>query len=93
MLVPSMIHQLVHSGLLEKADLSSLMIVNSGAAYLPPKVADAMQKLLRTGRLQEGMNFYRYRSATSNIDVPPFEQGTVSRNVYVHHLVIHRLDP
>ncbi|KAK7682379.1 hypothetical protein QCA50_014584 [Cerrena zonata] len=54
LLVPSMIHQLVHSGLLQKADTSSLAIINSGAAYLPPKVSDAMQKLARTARLQEG---------------------------------------
>ena len=54
LLVPSMIHQLVNSGLLEKADVSALAIVNSGAAYLPPKVSDAMQKLIRSARLQEG---------------------------------------
>ncbi|CAL1713286.1 unnamed protein product [Somion occarium] len=55
LLVPSMVHQLVHSGLLEKADLSSVDLISTGGAYMPPKVAERIQKLIRsTPRVMEG---------------------------------------
>ena len=76
-----MIHQLVNSGLLEKADVSSLAIVNSGAAYLPPKVSDAMQKLIRSARLQEGTIYITQAEMSKLITLA---QATVSQNVCVH---------
>lgn len=38
-LVPSIVYQLVNSPKAKKADLSSLSVVNTGAAYLPDQLA------------------------------------------------------
>ncbi|TCD62312.1 hypothetical protein EIP91_007079 [Steccherinum ochraceum] len=47
LLVPSMLHQLVTSGLLDKADLSSVWSVATGAAYLPPKVEEKFMSMVK----------------------------------------------
>nr|GAT49526.1 predicted protein [Mycena chlorophos] len=39
-LIPSMIHQLVHHPDFLKTDMSTVVFVNSGAAYLPPTLSD-----------------------------------------------------
>lgn len=44
--VPSMVHQLVNSRQTKQVDLSSLVLINSGAAHLPLYLAS---KLLRMG--------------------------------------------
>jgi len=44
--VPSIIHQLVHSPLAAKTDLSSINAISSGAAYLHPKLEEEVKKLL-----------------------------------------------
>ncbi|KAF5317551.1 hypothetical protein D9619_013140 [Psilocybe cf. subviscida] len=46
MLIPSVVHQLVHHPGIEKVDFSSVLHVNSGAAYLPPELADKLQSLI-----------------------------------------------
>ncbi|KDR83116.1 hypothetical protein GALMADRAFT_238939 [Galerina marginata CBS 339.88] len=45
-LIPSVVHQLVHHPGIEKADFSSVLTMNSGAAYLPPELGDRMSKLV-----------------------------------------------
>ncbi|KAJ7738346.1 hypothetical protein B0H16DRAFT_1570530 [Mycena metata] len=47
-LVPSLVHQLVISPDTKKADLSSVLAVGSGAAYLPPELANRMSTHLKT---------------------------------------------
>lgn len=44
-LIPSVAHQLVNSPKTEKADLSSLIWVTSGAAYLPDHLSSKLMKL------------------------------------------------
>ncbi|KAJ7285272.1 hypothetical protein C8J57DRAFT_1291041 [Mycena rebaudengoi] len=54
-LVPSMVHQLVNHPDIKAADLTSLVRVLCGAAYLPPELAGKMSKLLpEDSRLTEG---------------------------------------
>lgn len=57
-----MVHQLVNSGKLEKADLSSVKLWGSGAAYLPPKLASAVMKGTPGAVMLEGAPhaWYRY---------------------------------
>lgn len=50
-----MMHQLVHSGKLEKADLSSVKLWGSGAAYLPPHLAKQLTKGTPDAVMLEGM--------------------------------------
>lgn len=58
MLIPSVVHQLVHHPGVEKVDFSSVLGVNSGAAYLPPELADKMQSLIPAQALfGEGKHF------------------------------------
>ncbi|THV04982.1 acetyl-CoA synthetase-like protein [Dendrothele bispora CBS 962.96] len=45
-LIPSVIHQIVNHPRIAQADLSSLMHVGSGAAYLPPELAAQLSKLM-----------------------------------------------
>ena len=47
LLVPSMIHQLVNHELTGKTDLSSVVHVHSGAAYLPPALAEKMKGFVK----------------------------------------------
>lgn len=44
-LIPSIAHQLVNTPKAKKADLSSLMWVSSGAAYLPDHLATKLKAL------------------------------------------------
>ncbi|KAI0078256.1 amp dependent CoA ligase [Panus rudis PR-1116 ss-1] len=54
-MVPSMMHQLLHSDILKHADLSSVVSMTSGAAYLPPQVSDAIvQAVKNVARVTEG---------------------------------------
>jgi hypothetical protein len=46
MLIPSVIHQLVNYPKIHQADFSSLLHINSGAGYLPPKLAEGISNLL-----------------------------------------------
>ncbi|KAF4577266.1 hypothetical protein EYR40_009365 [Pleurotus pulmonarius] len=46
-LIPSVIHQIVNSPKSQKADWSSVMSINSGAAYLPPDLSEKVPKLLK----------------------------------------------
>ncbi|KAJ7061875.1 hypothetical protein C8F01DRAFT_1138644 [Mycena amicta] len=48
-LVPSLIHQLVNHPDLLKTDVSSVVFVNSGAAYLPPALSDKLLDILPKG--------------------------------------------
>ena len=45
-LIPSVVHQMVNHPGIEKADLSSVQSVGSGAAYMPPELADKMAALI-----------------------------------------------
>jgi acyl-CoA synthetase (AMP-forming)/AMP-acid ligase II len=40
LLVPSLVHQFVHHPRFKTADMSSVTMIGSGAAYLPPQLAD-----------------------------------------------------
>jgi non-ribosomal peptide synthetase component E (peptide arylation enzyme) len=57
-LIPSVIHQLVNHPKTKEADLSSLVTVVSGAAYLPPELATKLQCICRKDMLlTEGLPF------------------------------------
>ncbi|KAF8962987.1 hypothetical protein BDZ97DRAFT_1758944 [Flammula alnicola] len=43
---PSVVHQLVNHPGIEKADFSSVLYMNSGAAYLPPELHEKMTRLV-----------------------------------------------
>ncbi|KAJ7174028.1 hypothetical protein C8R43DRAFT_634614 [Mycena crocata] len=54
-LIPSAVHQLVNHPDIKKTDLSSVIHVTSGAAYLPPELATQMTNfLLPTSQLTQG---------------------------------------
>ncbi|KZS92177.1 amp dependent CoA ligase [Sistotremastrum niveocremeum HHB9708] len=53
-IVPSMIHSLVHSDRFSKADFSSVIGFGSGAAYLPPALAQRLKSKVTTARLATG---------------------------------------
>ncbi|KAK7444312.1 hypothetical protein VKT23_015324 [Stygiomarasmius scandens] len=54
-LIPSVIHQLVNHPRIAQADLSSIMHIGSGAAYLPPELAAQLAKLTpETATISEG---------------------------------------
>ena len=44
-LIPSVVHQLVNSPKMKKADLSSVLFIGSGAAYLPDSLARQMSRM------------------------------------------------
>ncbi len=46
-LIPSAIHQLVNHKLIDKTDLSSLVSVHSGAAYLPPALSEKLKTFVK----------------------------------------------
>ncbi|KAG5729577.1 putative 4-coumarate--CoA ligase 1 [Termitomyces sp. T112] len=48
-LIPSVVHQLVNYPGIEKADLSSVQSLGSGAAYLPPDIAQKLLDLAPAG--------------------------------------------
>ena len=51
-MVPSIIHQFVHSPKAAKADLSSVYLIGCGAAYLAPDLAEKLKSML--GHLPNG---------------------------------------
>lgn len=54
-LIPSLIHQLVHHPRTPRTNFSSVSTIGSGAAYLPPKLAAKLLKLMpRETNLTEG---------------------------------------
>lgn len=42
-LVPSLVHQLVHHPRFKTTDMSSIQNISSGAAHLPPQLADELR--------------------------------------------------
>lgn len=46
-LIPSAIHQMVNSPLFSKTDLSTLVSVSSGAAYLPPELSSKFMRVVK----------------------------------------------
>ncbi|KAF8625992.1 hypothetical protein AX17_006716 [Amanita inopinata Kibby_2008] len=44
-LIPSAVHQLIHHPKTAKTDMSSVMLIGSGAAYLPPELGDKLLSL------------------------------------------------
>ncbi|KZP23323.1 acetyl-CoA synthetase-like protein [Athelia psychrophila] len=50
-LIPSIVHQIVHSPLAASADLSSLRSVSSGAAYLPAELGERIHALAGGGKV------------------------------------------
>ncbi|EMD40241.1 hypothetical protein CERSUDRAFT_112434 [Gelatoporia subvermispora B] len=67
--VPSQVHQLVHSPNFEKADLSSVTYVMSSAAYLPPQLAAKLTKC--TPGMKGVMEAYGMSEATIGIMLRP----------------------
>ena len=53
-LIPSIIHQLVNTPKAKNADLSSLVSVNCGAAYLPDQLARRLTRLVSNVTMTEG---------------------------------------
>ncbi|KAJ7133434.1 hypothetical protein C8R44DRAFT_663999 [Mycena epipterygia] len=46
-LIPSAIHQLVNHPDMKTTDMSSVVMINSGAAYLPPELAGRMSRFMK----------------------------------------------
>ena len=59
-MVPSAIHQLVTSPLFSKTDLSTLVAVSSGAAYLPPELAKKFMRVVKSASTMLEGRFYQY---------------------------------
>ncbi|KII90716.1 hypothetical protein PLICRDRAFT_52417 [Plicaturopsis crispa FD-325 SS-3] len=53
-LIPSVVHQLVNSSQIGKADLSSLLSISCGAAYLPPELAAKFSAHTPNAKFTEG---------------------------------------
>jgi len=53
-LVPSLVHQLLSSPKLVETDLSSVMVIGCGAAYLPPLLAKRLLGVAKNATLTEG---------------------------------------
>ncbi|KAF8074103.1 hypothetical protein FPV67DRAFT_787638 [Lyophyllum atratum] len=69
-LIPSVVHQLVNHPGIEKADLSSVQSMGSGAAYLPQELATKIQSLVpQTATFTEG---YGMSEATIAALVQPY---------------------
>ena len=50
-LIPSAIHQLVNHPLFAKTDLTTLVAVSNGAAYLPPELSKKFMKFVKSAAL------------------------------------------
>lgn len=56
--VPSVLHNLVYSGALDKTDLSSITNVLCGAAYLQPQLAEKLKQYLKKSpQISEGAEY------------------------------------
>jgi len=63
-MIPSVIHQLVTYLENHQADLSTLVVVGSGAAYLPPQLADKLTSLVpKTTVFFVGATWFRFSSS------------------------------
>ncbi|KAJ7760882.1 hypothetical protein DFH07DRAFT_1021402, partial [Mycena maculata] len=70
-LIPSAIHQLVNHPDIATADLSSVVAVTSGAAYLPPELASQLGRFLeKNPEIAQG---YGLSECTISALVPPIE--------------------
>ncbi|KIJ53944.1 hypothetical protein M422DRAFT_153797 [Sphaerobolus stellatus SS14] len=56
-LIPSIIHTLLTSPKIKEADFSSIIQFGSGAAHLPPLLAERLQERVNNGILAEGESF------------------------------------
>ncbi|KAH9480790.1 putative 4-coumarate--CoA ligase 2 [Psilocybe cubensis] len=69
-LIPSVVHQLANYPGIENADFSSVVAMNSGAAYLPPELGQKLTKLVKVDLdLMEG---YGMSEATIAAIVQPY---------------------
>ncbi|KAH8077249.1 hypothetical protein BXZ70DRAFT_902379 [Cristinia sonorae] len=78
LLVPSIIHQLVESGMLDKADLSSVWGVATGAAFLPPKVEEKFTSIVKqVPRVQVGYGLSECTLSSMRSPVPGILGGKI----------------
>ncbi|KAK7064934.1 hypothetical protein R3P38DRAFT_61554 [Favolaschia claudopus] len=71
-LVPSLVHTLVNHPDIKSTDLSSVLSVNSGAAYLPPELASRMGALLK--KTSEVVQGYGLSEATISALTRPLDK-------------------
>ncbi|KAJ3555619.1 hypothetical protein NM688_g2475 [Phlebia brevispora] len=70
-LIPSAMHQLVNHELTTKTDLSSIVHVHSGAAYLPPVLAKKMKSFVHnTPLVFEGYGMSEQTLSAARIPIP-----------------------
>ncbi|KAL0961550.1 hypothetical protein HGRIS_006489 [Hohenbuehelia grisea] len=81
-LIPSVVHQLVNYPGTPNADLSSVLVVNSGAAYLPPELSEKMTAL--TKRDVPVMEGYGMSECTIAAIAQPYPGILDGRGKHVH---------
>lgn len=75
-LVPSLVHQLVHHPRFKTTDMSSVQNIGSGAAYLPPQLADELcARFPNTDSITEGYGLSEFTSIVSVKPIPGMLNG------------------
>lgn len=74
-LVPSLVHQLVHHPRFKTTDMSSVQSIGSGAAHLPPQLADEFRA-----------RFPDMDSITEGVFSTPFLHADYGSIFYFHRL-------
>ncbi|KAN0129536.1 hypothetical protein V8E53_012718 [Lactarius tabidus] len=77
-MVPSMVHQVLHNPELAKLDLGSLISATSGAAHLPPELRSAFErKAKNVSFMQEGYGMSEITFAAIALPVPGMFGGRI----------------
>ncbi|KAG1854468.1 hypothetical protein DFJ58DRAFT_683981 [Suillus subalutaceus] len=75
-LVPSLLHQLVHHPRFKTADMKSVKAIASGAAYLPPQLADQVRaRFTDIPRVAEGYGMSEFTMAIAMKPIPGMLDG------------------
>ncbi|GJJ15935.1 hypothetical protein Clacol_010214 [Clathrus columnatus] len=74
-IIPSVLHTLLNSPKFQELDLSHVMSVNSGAAYMPPVLSNRMKSLIPKATANEG---YGLSEATLSIMGRPAVDGILN---------------
>jgi acyl-CoA synthetase (AMP-forming)/AMP-acid ligase II len=87
-LVPSLVHQLVHHPRFKTTDMSSVRSIGSGAAHLPPQLADELYtRFPDMGSITEGAFF----PACMRITARPFTFSGYGLSEFVSDLSHYNL--
>ncbi|OBZ68897.1 putative 4-coumarate--CoA ligase 1 [Grifola frondosa] len=81
-LIPSAIHQIVNHKRIRKVDFSSVTTIGSGAAYLPPQLAAALQSLVPSNpRIGEGYGMSELTISAMRTPTPTMLGGRIEAKV------------